>query len=754
MRAIRQFAFTVLSLILFQQIAFSQSSSIKLSASARLFLWTMENKPIQQYGYPDQYVYMKDAAHTVYINGIVKVKDGFDVNLLRSQGIKTGTIAGNIITLRIPVQGFLNFLQTPGIEYLDMDQPGAPEIDAAVKATRADSVHKGIFLPQAYSGKNVVIGVIDAGFDYTHPAFLDTSGNRLRLVKAWEQKNTNGSSPATFQYGSEFTDSTALYNRYFDITNNTHGTHVAGIASGSGIGSSADNRLHRGLAYESEMVFTAIYPTAEYWLNTGMVDFLDGISYTFEYAQSVGKPAVANLSWGCPLGPRDGSSLFSQACNNLVDEGKIFVVSGGNNGNNSIHLRKQFAANDTVVNTICTFPSTLVQKLNQIDVWGQVGESFKMQFLLYNGNTKLDSTYHISLDDQVHQLFLNGSNGDTCFVTVTTVASEFNGKPHMLVQLFTRNADRLAVRVMAQSGLVDMWQGIVVQTSGHYGQFAKLGYAWAVNGDTEFTCGDLVSTERAIAVAAYNSKNTYVNFNGGNINYTGYGVGNIASFSSKGPTADGRTKPNIAAPGLVLVSSISSVDSGYVSGGGSFTAVQSFYTSPVTGITYPYAGAAGTSMAAPCVSGIVAMMLEANPNLSPEQVMQTFYSTAIKDNFTGTIPTQGSNIWGFGKVNAYRAMTVVTGVAGVTSMANEQPLLIYPNPTSDELYIQLDLKQAEQMDFKLYDLNGRICFQQSYSGTKGINRISFNTRLLNQGLYILEVSGNNTFARARVQLID
>jgi hypothetical protein len=65
-------------------------------------------------------------------------------------------------------------------------------------------------------------------------------------------------------------------------------------------------------------------------------------NYVFNYANLVNKPAVANLSWGCPLGPRDGTSLFSQACNNLVGPGKIFVLSGGNNGNNNIHLKKTY----------------------------------------------------------------------------------------------------------------------------------------------------------------------------------------------------------------------------------------------------------------------------------------------------------------------------------------------------------------------------------------------------------------------------
>jgi subtilisin family serine protease len=67
-----------------------------------------------------------------------------------------------------------------------------PELDGAVKDIRADLVHKGEGLPQPYTGKNVIIGIVDWGFDYTHPTFYDTTLSHSRIIAAWDQEKVIG----------------------------------------------------------------------------------------------------------------------------------------------------------------------------------------------------------------------------------------------------------------------------------------------------------------------------------------------------------------------------------------------------------------------------------------------------------------------------------------------------------------------------------------------------------------------------------
>jgi minor extracellular serine protease Vpr len=729
------------------QAIFAQTKTPKLSAATKQYLFLSQH---QQNKVFEQYVYHTDQQNNIFINAIFKVDNAFDDAQLKQLGVKIGTKAKDIWTAKIPLNAVHQFVKTTGIQYIDMDQPCYPELDTARRVTRVDSVHQGIFLPQSYTGKNVVVGIVDAGFDYTHPTFFDTTLTHYRIKKVWEQKNNTGIAPVNFGFGSEYSDSTSIWNKHYDVTETTHGTHVMGIAGGSGGASSANNRRFRGMAFESELVAVAIYPTAAHWLNTGSVDFLDGINYVFNYANSVNKPAVANLSWGCPLGPRDGTSLFSQACNNLVGPGKIFALSGGNNGNNNIHLKKTFTSTNNSVNTICSFSSYLVVKKNQLDVWGEPGKSFCMSFSLYSGFTKIDSTTTICLDDSTHQYKLIGTNGDTLFITITTVTSEFNNKPHMLVQLYSRVTDRLAVKITGNEGTVNMWQGIVINTSGYYGTFSKINYPWAVDGDNLMTCGDLVSTQQALAVAAYNSKPSFTNISGDNLSWQGYAKGAIALFSSKGPTADGRVKPDIAGPGLVLASAVSGVDSTYLVGGDDYSSVIATGVSPINGQTYSYAVAGGTSMSSPAVSGIVALLLQVDSTLNPVEVKDLLFNTAILDTKTGAIPDSGSTIWGHGKVNAYGAMASLLGVLSVKNGTSNLHCNIFPNPSDGRYQLEVFSNQNDLANLTVTDITGRIIKHSVEQINAGLTLINVNISESGKGIYFVKVNSSKGFNTMKI----
>ena len=732
--------------------SFSQSQVFdkpKLSAGTLQYLWLMEQGKANEKGVLENYVYQLSASNQLLVNTVVKVSASFNEKSILDLGAKVGTKAGNIWTVRVPVSRMKDFSKTIGILAIEMDQPMAPQLDSARRRTRVDSIHKGLGLPQAYSGENVVVGVIDAGFDYTHPTNYDTAYSRFRVKRVWEQKAV-GTPPSAFGYGAEFADSASILTKTHDVSETTHGTHVAGIAGGSGFGGQGGNKTkYRGIAFGSDMVFTAIYPSVSYWLNTGMADMLDGINYTFQYGASVGKPAVANLSWGCPLGPRDGSSLFSQAVDNLVGPGKIFVLSGGNNGQNKIHLKKTFTPTDTVVNTFTTFSTSLSQKQNQIDVWGDSANSFCMQFSLYNGNTKITSSEFICLDGVTRLIKLKGSF-DTCYFTVTGVISEFNQRPHMLIQILNKASDRLGLTLKATSGTVNMWQGIVVKTSGYYGAFTKYTYPWAVDGDALMTCGDLVSTRKAIAVAAYNSKVSFLNVSGQTQTYSGYQRGRIAAFSSVGPTTDGRIKPNIAGPGLALASAVSSYDSSYLVGGADYGSVVSKYVLPQNGKTYSFGMAGGTSMSSPAVSGIVAILLQANPLLSPSELMDIFTQTAIKDNFTGQIPPGGSNTWGFGKINAYGSLKKLLETTGINHIQSNERFLVYPNPNEGSFNLEYLGTGKENLEVKIFDQLGKEYEGFVWQVGEGSQIRKLNSEKFPPGVYHIRLKSNSETGTVRI----
>lgn len=108
-----------------------------------------------------------------------------------------------------------------------------------------------------------------------------------------------------------------------------------------------------------------------------------------------------------------------------------------------------------------------------------------------------------------------------------------------------------------------------------------------------------------------------------------------ASFSSRGPTADGRIKPDVSAPGVDI-------------------------TSAQTGTTTGYVSTSGTSMATPFVAGVALLMRDADPTLTPQQVKTALTSTAIDWGRGGnnrTAGTTGPDIdYGAGRLDAYAAL--------------------------------------------------------------------------------------------------
>jgi subtilisin family serine protease len=95
-------------------------------------------------------------------------------------------------------------------------------------------------------------------------------------------------------------------------------------------------------------------------------------------------------------------------------------------------------------------------------------------------------------------------------------------------------------------------------------------------------------------------------------------------------------KPDIAAPGVNVASSISS-----------FTDASYSTTETITfnGVEYDFAKFSGTSMSSPCVAGIVALLLDANPGLTPFEIKQILQATAREDDETGggeLLPLQGA----------------------------------------------------------------------------------------------------------------
>ncbi len=189
-----------------------------------------------------------------YVAFIAKKSAIFSRSVLISNGVMLGAEIGDIITVKYPLESIESIYNDPNFLYIELAGMIKPTLDRVPWDVRADSVWMGYGMPNGFSGDEVIIGVQDWGFDYTSPMFYDTTLSNSRILAAWDQFKTSGPAPLSYGYGTEYSSVPELLTAGSDTSNiysySTHGTHVAGIAGGSGAGTE-----YRGITFESSFLF-------------------------------------------------------------------------------------------------------------------------------------------------------------------------------------------------------------------------------------------------------------------------------------------------------------------------------------------------------------------------------------------------------------------------------------------------------------------------------------------------------------------
>jgi minor extracellular serine protease Vpr len=692
------------------------------------------------------YIYKQLQDGKIYISAIIKVADvGTAASGLNTIGAKVNTKAGNIWTVQVPLGQTLIFTKLAGISYIQLDEPVYPKLDAARKQTKTDSAQGGYNLPLHYSGAGVIAGVIDFGFDYTHPTFYDTLGGAYRIKRVWET-NGVGTPPAGYSYGKEMTDPNLIKAEGTDNAAQYHGTATTGMMAGSGFGGDATNLKYRGMAYDADIVLVSVRRDSigGEWLQGSFSDFIDGINYIYSYAAGVHKPAVINISWGSHSGAHDGTSLINQACDNLTGPGKILVMSAGNEGQENIHMYKAFTQTDTLLKTYLTFNPTNYKR-TWVDVWGETGKTFCANVTMYHNGVPGDSTGYVCLADNITNYTLHAANGtDTCTVQYIMSTAEENGKPRNTINIFNHAGDSVGIAIKAADGYINMWDEYYYYgfTNGYKSAFDSLADPSARSGNTMTTVSDMGSAQSVLLVGAYNSKGGWKNLNNGQT-YSYNGVGNLYSlstFSSHGPMIDGRIKPDIAAPGCVVVTSVNSLDTALTPTGTNAAILVSKYLSPVNNRNYYYAAFDGTSASSPAAAGIVALMLQADPTLTPQLVKNAIFATAITDPNTSVLPVAGNNNWGHGKINAYGALKYVNQHVGVYQFTgNKMDCALYPNPNSGSFTLDYMGMHDEALTVSVYDITGRLVTMKNWQVTNGLNQKQLDISSA-RGIYMVHIA--------------
>lgn len=551
-------------------------------------------------------------------------------------GLRPITCMDSTATVRLTA-GELKALATQtGVRYIQLTSGARQMLDVARQEAGTDDVHNGVSLPRPYNGDGVVVGVVDAGFDYLHSAFRNPDDGSLRIKRVWEQTTASlegAKAPEKYGYGIELDSEELIMASKGDTESNSHGTHVACIAAGS---DDYKDGAFVGNAPGADIVLVAL----DLYKSTS-ADICNAVQYVFDYADSVGKPCVVNLSLGNHEGPHDGTSTFDTMTDKMQRAGHLIVGAAGNHRTDKFHIDHTFSsADDAQLRTFVNFKSALstTNKGGSIEIWGEPGADFTVDVSAYSLFNKKDVVSHtVYPAEGVEEVSLD--RYATGVLKVASEVSQLNGKPHVVLSselTSVRNNYAIALTITPKNGCrVNVWAD-----NSYLGLTSNNVEGFAEPDASSSTLAEIGGTgKRILTVGAYTTRNSYTtNTSSGTLNET---VGDISSFSSYGPTADGRIKPDITAPGCFIISALSSNDS---SSGLMYADWYDRYDH-----TNIYGYMQGTSMSSPFVAGIVATWLQAYPDLTPEQLHAIADETARKDAFAANTPDCN---WGYGKINA------------------------------------------------------------------------------------------------------
>lgn len=650
-----------------------------------------------------------------------------DVSALEALGVSVNLQLDGILTVRLPLSAVPALEQLDFVKYIQLGTPVRPMLDKARPAAGVDKIHAGEGLQLPYTGKGVVVGIIDGGFDYTHPAFYDEVTGALRIKRVWEQGATVGTAPAGFGYGIELTTETDIKAAGGDVATQSHGNHVAAIAAGSY--RVADNP-YCGIAPDADIVLVS---KGEITANSANIS--DAIAYIYNYAESVGKPCVVNMSLGWHQGPHDGSSPFDQVADQLQGTGRVLVGSMGNYGNDRVHVSKTFTNPSSSTESLRAMVEYKItpSKSNvggEIDIWGDEGMSFdlKVAVVKKDDGSEADAmkTMDVSLAEGATEEHSFSSRYASGSVIVTTEVNPINGKPHAFVTLNLESLRAMSYAVgivitPRTAGTVHAWADAT------FTQFAEDVPAGWQAGDKEHTLCEIGGTgKKIISVGAYVSSNTYTEWGSSQQKMTEETLGALATFSSVGPTIDGRVKPDIVAPGTFIASAVNSFDS-YKSAYPTASAVV------WNDKTYNYSYMQGTSMAAPFVTGVIATWLQACPELDSDAIREVLAKTAVNDKHTQQATC------GYGKIDAYNGLKEVLARVSSVDVAEVGTPACILSRQSDGNYQLFFTAQQMDVEIVLSDAAGNLVNRQSYPLMEQGGAVNLSMAGLPRGIYLLRV---------------
>ncbi len=406
---------------------------------------------------------------------------------------------------------------------------------------------------------------------------------------------------------------------------------------------------------------------------------VDGVNYIVKKARELDLPFVINYSFGDSLGSHDGTEPVELAFTDFASNGVPIVVVAGNSRDANLHVSGRLLAGQSV-----TVPWSTDQAQNYVDLWYPANDVLGISVRTPNGTVVSGPTRETGVNTPFGNVAIladKRTTGKEWGINITST-SEPGQQPE--TWSFTLTATTV------EDGRWDAWT--------EPGKFStpERDQTSLYKIDPSDTIDSPGTARGVITVGSYMTKYFWHSGCSSCIDYTtsigkrgvwwviteASQVGNITFSSGMGPTRDGRTKPEIVGPGANIA------------------AARAFNRPPRYSDPDNYHQIfRGTSFAAPHVTGTIALMLQMNRYLSPNEIRTILTEDARQDKFTGSIDKlTGSSLWGWGKLNALNSTRDAPSLYTATVEIEPVEIPLFANLTLDGQNIQkISLNQTRRI---------------------------------------------------------
>ena len=710
---------------------------------------------------------------------------------LRALGAKIRGVVGNIVMIEASYSKLEAMAAVDGVVKIDIGPRVRRQTDITRNVTQASDVISGTGekLPQAYTGKGVMVGIIDAGFDPTHPMLKDKNGNlRVKGYYATGRKMLGEEviiSPDTLQ-GSVLTNADDILDTLkVKEDGDSHGTHCITIAAGSTMSDvkGVAGQPLGGMAPEADILIASLREDNDFWEynnNSGFdataIEFYQSLLYMKTEADKANKPLVASISYNSMDGWHDGTSNMAKIMKSCAKDMNIPIMlctanSGAEYATTYLNMKTKatdtlnvYAGNGGIVwggmktEKNVKLEISIASKIDchvyykaPISYNSDPDEGTYGEGIWFNVGEDADNSHLDSFDKEVAEgLSEYIESGSTVEIwCYRNTAYDQNDEEYTYTELYLNIPNLVFKKLPYDRGLLGGDDDLVFKLSmitsedtefhawgdygGEYCLYGQKNSGRITGGNSSISVGDWNTSGEPVSIGAWTANIKHKGLN--DEEYTEENnevVGDYAFFSSYGTDLAGHKHPDVCTPGRDIVAGINSFDSSIPD---DTILEKKEYSNQFNGQEsphdYSYAFMSGTSMATPAAAGIVALWLQAaadmGKTLSNDDIKDIIKNTSDNDEFT----EMSANRFGAGKMNAYKGLLYVLDInTSIPTLSKEQPRNVNIRVSGDIVFTD---GAKDGTEVTVYNLQGVAVRQTVVQGG------AFSLEGLQKGVYAVQL---------------